>query len=392
MKSYNEVCVIDNHELATAMTRLAYRYVEKDVAFSFALLVRAAVLCCPMAMTIIALLMKRRAGRMPKIHRGYSWTWWSWSVAILIHNSTLNKVAATLLKRTPQEMVKNIYNWKFCSKYSCMVSIKMLRMIEAFYQMSKNDTSKVQSAMATCEKAYRSKYGAAFFNPSQPDRDETRVLEFLGLVVKPSRRKRKVAKKEIVNKPKKMNEIIDETIHELGGETIIRRTIEDVAFSIHCLKGKIFIGAEFDKTGTWFAKACSRPRWSSHSESIPSPVYRLCSFVRFLRERAPQIVDIVSFIAFNRECDIVEMDEGCIDEWQRQGVFCVRALEETSSLAQFRSQDAFPTFKEFVKSKVDNDSAVFKEWLTNTVSAFSESLLNGMEAELVKYSPKEMKE
>ena len=250
-----------------------------------------------------------------------------------------------------------------------MVFTKMERMIESFYQMSKSDTSNVQAAMATCEKAYRSKYGAAFFNPSQPDRDETRVLEFLGLVVKqPSRRKRKAEKEEIVNKPKKMNEIIDETIHELGGETIIRRTIEDVAYSIHCLKGKIFIGAEFDKTGTWFAKACSRPRWSSHSEFIPSPVHRLYSFVRFVRERVPQTIGIVSFVALKRECDIVEMDEGCIDEWQRQGVFCVRALEETSSLVQFRSQDAFPTFKGFVKSKVDNDYTVFKGLQVNTVN------------------------
>ena len=99
------------------MTRLAYRYVETDVSFAYALLARAAVLWCPMAMTIIALLMKRKAGRLPKIHRGYSWSWWSWSVAILLHNSTRSKVAEALLKRVPQEMVENIHNWKFWNEW-----------------------------------------------------------------------------------------------------------------------------------------------------------------------------------------------------------------------------------------------------------------------------------
>ena len=111
MRNYQELCTITNRELAPAMTRLAYRYVETDVSFAYALLARAAVLWCPMAMTIIALLMKRKAGRLPKIHRGYNWSWWSWSVAILLHNSTTNKVAEALLKRVPQDMVKNIHNW-----------------------------------------------------------------------------------------------------------------------------------------------------------------------------------------------------------------------------------------------------------------------------------------
>jgi hypothetical protein len=118
MGKYEELCTITNRELGPAMTRLAYRYVETDVSFAFALLIRAAVLWCPMAMTIIALLMKRKAGRLPKIHRGYSWAWWSWSVAILLHNSTTSKVAEALLKRVPQEMVKNIHDWKFCSEHS----------------------------------------------------------------------------------------------------------------------------------------------------------------------------------------------------------------------------------------------------------------------------------
>lgn len=382
MKSYNEVCVIDNHELAPAMTRLAYRYVETDVSFAFALLARAAVLWCPMAQTIISLLMKRRAGRMPKTHRGYSWSWWSWSVAILLHNSTLNKVAAALLKRVPQEMVKNIYNWKFCSEHSWMVFTKMERMIESFYQMSKSDTSNVQAAMATCEKAYRSKYGIAFFNPSQSDRDENRVLELLDLTEKhPSRRKRKAEKERIVDKPKEMSEIIDESIHELCGESITWRTIEGSVYSIHSLKGKIFIGTEFDKTGIWFAKASSRPRWSSHNESIPSPVHRLYSFVRFVRDRVPQTIGIVSFVALKRECDIVEMDEGCIAEWQSQGLFCVRASEEQSSLVQFRSQDAFPIFKDFLISKVDNDYTVFKGLQVNTVNTPPDGHLHGIDAD-----------
>ena len=380
MKSYNDLCAIDNRALAPAMTRLAYRYVETDGAFAFALLTRAAVLLCPMAMTIIALLMKRRAGRMPKIHRGYSWAWWSWSVAILLHNSLLNKVAAALLKRTPQEMVKNIYNWKFCSENSSMVIFKMGEMIEAFYQFSKDDTSKVQSAMATCEKAYMSKYGVAFFNPLLSDRDETRVLEVLGLFVKqPSRRKQKV-KKKIVDEFKEMNEIIDESIHELGGVTVSRRIIEGMMLSMHCLKGKIYIGIECDKTGTWFVKAYSRPRWSSHNESIPSPIHRLYSVGRFLRERVPQTIDIVLFVAIKRECDIVEMDEGCIEEWQQQGLFCVRTFEEKPSFAQFRRQDTFPNFKEFLNFNVDNN-----EWPIHIVNAFSESLLHDIDTELEKF-------
>lgn len=44
MSNYQELYTITNRELAPAMTRLAYRYVETDVSFAYALLIRAAVL------------------------------------------------------------------------------------------------------------------------------------------------------------------------------------------------------------------------------------------------------------------------------------------------------------------------------------------------------------
>lgn len=357
MSNFHELCTITNRELAPAMTRLAYRYIETDVLFAYALLARAAVLWCPMAMTIIALLMKRKAGRLPKIHRGYSWSWWSWSVAILLHNSTTSKVAEALLKRVPQNMVKNIHEWKFCSEYSWMVFEKIERMICAFYQLTKDDPSKVFAAMTTCGTTYRSKYGVDFFNPLQPDKEEMQILELLGLVEKPSRKKRqKIAKKEIIDKPKEMYEIIDDAIHGLGGETVARRVVDGFAFSIHYLNGKVFLSTEFEKTGIWFAKAYFRPRWSSSGESVPSPVFRLYSLLRFFRERLHRAVDVVSFVAFKRDCDVVEMDERCIDGWKHHGVFGVFTSERPRFLSYIRTEeDKFPSLDEFLVSKVGKD-------------------------------------
>ena len=360
MRKYQELCTITNRELAPAMTRLAYRYVETDVSFAYALLARAAVLWCPMAMTIIALLMKRKAGRAPKIHRGYSWSWWSWSVAILLHNSTTSKVAEALLKRVPQEMADNIHNWKFCSEHSWMVFTKMEQMIYAFYQLTKEDTSKVLAAMATCGKTYRGKYGVDFFDPLQPDKEETGILKLLGLVAKPSRKKRqKIAKKEIIDKPKEMYEIIDEAIYGLGGETVTRRVVDGFEFSIYYLNGKVLLSTEFGRTGIWFAKAYFRPRWSSACEYVTSPVFKLYSLLRFFRERLPQAVDVISFVAFKRDCDVVELDERCIDGWNRQGVFGVFASERPRFLSHFRTEeDVFPSLNEFLVSKVGKEKSV----------------------------------
>jgi len=386
MSSYQELCTITNRELAPAMTRLAYRYVETDVSFAYALLARAAVLWCPMAMTIIALLMKRKAGRLPKIHRGYSWSWWSWSVAILLHNSTRSKVAEALLKRVPQEMVENIHNWKFCSEHSWMVFTKMERMIYAFYQLTKEDASRIMAAMTTCVRAYRSKYGVAFFNPLQPDKEEMQILELLGLVAKPSRKKRqKITKKEIIAKPKEMYEIIDEAIYGLGGETVTRRVVDGFGCSIHYLNGKVLLSTEFGRTGIWFAKTYFRPRWSSSSESVPSPVFRLYSLLRFFRERLPQAVDVISFVTFKRDCDLVEMDERCIDGWKHHGVFGVFTSERPRFLSHIRTEeDMFPSLNEFLVSKVGKDMSVsivlgrkslsdeMKTMLENIVEAVSE--------------------
>ena len=358
MSNYKELCMINNRELAPAMTRLAYRYVETDVSFAYALLIRAAVLWCPMAMTIIALLMKRKAGRLPKIHRGYSWAWWSWSVAILLHNSTTSKVAEALLKRVPQEMVKNIHDWKFCSEYSWMVFEKIERMICAFYQLTKEDPSKVFAAMTICGKTYRNKYGVDFFNPLQPDKEEMQILELLGLIAKPSwKRMRKVVKEEIVDKPKEVYEIIDEAIHGLGGETVTRKVVDGFGFSVHYLNGKVFLSTEFEKTGIWFAKAYFRPRWSSSSESVPSPVFMLYSLLRFFRERLPRAVDVISFVAFKPDCNVVEMDERCLDGWKHHGVFGVFASERPRFFSHVGTEkEMFPSLDDFLKAQIGNDN------------------------------------
>lgn len=351
MNNYKKLCEITNRELAPTMTRLAFRYVDEDTPLAFALLARAAVLWCPMAMSIIALMMKRRAGRLPKVHRGYRWAWWSWSVAILLHNSAMNKVAAALLKRVPQEMVKNINNWKFCSEHSWMVFSKMERMIEAFYQMTKDDPSAVRKSMSTCGKLHRSKYGIDFFDSSRASKEEMQVLTTLGIGVKTPRKRHEVVKKAIIGKPKAIDVNVDEIMRRLGGETIGRRVLDGLGVSLHYLNGKVYLCVEFDRTGIWFAKAYFRPYWCSSNGGAPSPINKLFMLVRFFRQQLAKGVDVIPVAVFKRGCDVLEMDEGCREGWISQGLFCV--CDDP-----YRYDDTFPSLEEFLVSRGDNDISV----------------------------------
>lgn len=353
MNNYRKLCEITNRELAPAMTRLAFRYVDEDTSLAFALLARAAALWCPMAMIIIALMMKRRAGRLPKVHHGYHWAWWSWSVAILLHNSAMNKVAAALLKRIPQEMVKNIYDWKFCSKHSWMVFSKMERMIEAFYQITKDDSSAVLKSMSTCGKLHRSKYGIDFFDSSRASKEEKQVLTRLGIGVKPPRKRHEVVKKAILGKPKAIDFNVDEIMRRLGGETIGRRVLDGLGVSLHYLNGKVYLCVEFYRTGIWFAKAYFRPYWCSSNGGAPSPINKLYILVRFFRQQLAKGVDVIPVAVFKRGCDVLEMDEGCREGWISQGLFCV--CDEP-----YRYDDTFPGLEEFLMSKIDEHASATK--------------------------------
>ena len=353
MNNYKKLCEVTNRELAPAMTRLAFRYVDEDTPLAFALLARAAVLWCPMAMSIIALMMKRRAGRLPQVHRGYRWAWWSWSVAILLHNSAMNKVAAALLKRIPQEMVKNIHDWKFCSEHSWMVFSKMERMIEAFYQMTMDNPSAVRKPMTTCGKLYRSKYGVDFFDPSKANKEEKQVLETLGIGVKPPRKRHEVVKKTIIGKPKAIDVNVDEIMRRLGGETIGRRVLDGLGVSLHYLNGKVYLCVEFDRTGIWFAKAYFRPYWCSSNGGAPSPINKLFMLVRFFRQQLAKGVDVIPVAVFKRGCDVLEMDEGCREGWISQGLFCVCD-------GPHRFYDTFPGLEEFLMSKSDERASTAK--------------------------------
>ena len=371
MNNYKKLCEVTNRELAPAMTRLAFRYVDEDTPLAFALLARAAVLWCPMAMSIIALMMKRRAGRLPQVHRGYRWAWWSWSVAILLHNSTMNRVAAALLKRIPREMVKNIHDWKFCSEHSWMVFSKMERMIEAFYQMAKDDPSAVRKSMTTCGKLYRSKYGVDFFDPSKANKEEKQVLETLGIGVKPPRKRHEVVKKTIIGKPKAIDVNVDEIMRRLGGETIGRHVLDGLGVSLHYLNGKVYLCVEFDRTGIWFAKAYFRPYWCSSNGGAPSPINKLYIFARFFRERLTQGVDVIPVVVFKRGCYVLEMDEGCREGWISQGLFCV--CDDP-----YRYDDTFPGLEEFLMSKVGNDTSVPTPMGGDNISTELKNLLMGI--------------
>ena len=227
---------------------------------------------------------------------------------------------------------------------------------QPFSEMGIVQPSKVFAAMTTCGKIYRNKYGVDFFNPLQPDKEEMQILELLGLIAKPSRKRmRKVVKEEIVDKPKEVYEIIDETIHGLGGETVTRKVVDGLGFSVHHLNGKVFLSTEFAKTGIWFAKAYFRPRWSSSSESVPSPVFMLYSLLRFFRERLPRAVDVISFVAFKPGCDVVEMDERCLDGWKHHGVFGVFASERPRFFSYVGTEKkVFPSLDDFLKVQIGN--------------------------------------
>lgn len=314
-KTYNDLLAVTDPELASAMTRLACRYRLTDGSFAYALLARAAVLGYPMAMSIMALLMKRRTKGCPKEHRGRCYAWWLWAVVMLLHNIKY-KVASALLKRVPQEQVEDIRERKFRSDGSCLAVEKVARQIETFYRATRRDAAnivRVQQAMDYCLKLYERCEGAEFYG-SGPDDEERDVLKRIGISVKRHKKRKVNAAK---NDKSEILHAVDDEMMKQGAEKVGEKN----GYSLYVLRMKIVVVTAFDKCGIWFAKKSAYPYWSSRDEQVSSPIRAISTFVSSLRKQLPY-AEVIGIVAVHPECDIVEMDQGCVDEWSRQGLFC----------------------------------------------------------------------
>ena len=339
--TYKDLLSVTDSELAPAMTRLSYRYRSMDGSFAYALLARAAVLGCPMAMAIMALLMKRRARSCPKEHRGRRYAWWMWSMVMMVMlQNVKHKVAAVLLGRVPKEQVDEIRGRKLRSDGdgSCLAA-KVSRQIETFYRATRRGAAnlvRVQQAMDYCLKLYKRHDGAEFYD-SGPDDDERDVLKRIGISPK---------HKEIYFKRDKIEiiKLVDDEVLKQGGQKVGAKN----GFALYVLGAKIFVVCEFDKRGVWFAKRSIYPHWSSHNEQTSSPIYGLAKFVSSLSKQLPH-ADVIGIVAVPTECDIVEMDRGCRDEWSRQGLFCT-VISEASIF------NKSPALRDFLLARSSGDA------------------------------------
>lgn len=181
---------------------------------------------------------------------------------------------------------------------------------------------------------------------SGPDDDERDVLKRIGISPK---------HKEIYFKRDKIEiiKLVDDEVLKQGGQKVGAKN----GFALYVFGTKIFVVCEFDKRGVWFAKRSVYPHWSSHNEQTSSPIYGLAKFVSSLRKQLPH-ADVIGIVAVPSACDIVEMDQECVDEWSRQGLFCT-VISEASIF------NKLPTLRDFLLAgdgaKYDQDKVLVSE-------------------------------